>query len=208
MVSDSVSAPRSSANSPSPAVSGRLIVISGPSGVGKSTVVSALAQRHRFFFSVSATTRGARPGETDGVDYFFVDGGVFARMRDAGELLEWAEYSGCLYGTPRAPVLARIEAGQDVLLDIEVQGAMQVKSAFPEAITIFLAPPAVDELQRRLRSRGDTHAADVERRLEIARWQLTVAEEHFDHIVVNDEVEAAVEQILRILGHPSTKADP
>ena len=167
-----------------------------------------MAERHPFFFSVSATTRNARPGETNGVDYHFVDPQEFARMRAAGELLEWAEYSGQFYGTPREPVLDRIAAGDDVLLDIEVQGAIQVKASFPAAITLFLTPPTLDELERRLRSRGDTSPPDVERRLDIARWQLEVAEETFDHIVVNDSVEEAVERILRILEAPSTKADP
>jgi guanylate kinase len=158
------------------------------------------------FFSISATTRAARPGETDGVEYYFVDQEAFGRMRDSGELLEWAEYSGNLYGTPRSPVLERIAAGDDVLLDIEVRGAMQVKTSFPEALTLFLTPPTLEELERRLRSRGDTPSADVERRLSIARWQLEVAE-RFDHVVVNDSVEGAVERILRILESPSTKAD-
>lgn len=200
-------APHSSKSSPDRAASGRLIVVSGPSGVGKSTVVNVLAGRHPFFFSISATTRAARPGETDGVEYYFVDQEAFGRMRDSGELLEWAEYSGNLYGTPRSPVLERVAAGDDVLLDIEVIGAMQVKTSFPEALTVFLTPPTLEELERRLRSRGDTPSADVDRRLTIARWQLKVAEERFDHVVVNDSVEGAVERILRILKSPSTKAD-
>jgi guanylate kinase len=205
--SDSGNEPHFSKNSPDQAALGRLIVISGPSGVGKSTVVNALAERHPFFFSISATTRTARPGETDGIEYYFVDSEEFVHMRDTGELLEWAEYSGNLYGTPRSPVLERIADGRDVLLDIEVMGAVQVKTSFPEALTLFLAPPTPEELERRLRNRGDTSSADVERRLDIARWQLEVAGERFDHIVVNDSVEAAVERILRILNAPSTKAD-
>ena len=182
-------------------------MISGPSGVGKSTVVGALADRHRFFFSISATTRTARPGETNGVEYYFVDSDEFGRMRDRGDLLEWAEYSGNLYGTPRAPVLERLASGDDVLLDIEVQGAMQVKESYPGAITLFLTPPTEEELERRLRNRGDTSPEDIERRLSIARRQLQEARQRFDHLVVNDSVEAAVERILRILSAPSTKAD-
>ena len=170
-------------------------------------MVNTLAARHPFFFSISATTRATRPGETNGVEYYFVDPEEFSRMREAGELLEWAEYSGHLYGTPRSPVLERIAAGDDVLLDIEILGAMQVKTSFPEALTLFLTPPTIDELERRLRSRGDTPLPDIDRRLEIAGWQLEMAEEHFDHIVVNDSVEAAVDRILRILKTPSTKAD-
>ncbi len=205
--SDSANAPHSSKSSPDRAAPGRLIVISGPSGVGKSTVVTALAQRYPFHFSVSATTRAARPGEAHGVEYYFVDPDEFARMRDQGELLEWAEYSGNLYGTPQAPVLASIETGDDVLLDIEVLGAVQVKASFPDALMLFLTPPTIDALEERLRNRGDTSNEDIARRLIIARWQLEVAEERFDHIVVNDSVEDAVERILRILKAPSTKAD-
>ena len=204
---DSVNDPHSSKSSPDPGARGRLIVISGPSGVGKSTVVNALAERHPFYFSISATTRAPRPGETDGVEYFFVDSEEFVRMRDAGMLLEWAEYSGNLYGTPRAAVLERLARGDDVLLDIEVLGAVQVKTSFPTALSVFLAPPTREELERRLRNRGDTSPADIERRLNIAQWQLEVAEERFDHVVLNDSVEDAVERMLRILETPSTKAD-
>jgi guanylate kinase len=203
----SASAPHCSKSSPDPAAPGRLIVVSGPSGVGKSTVVNALAERYPFYFSVSATTRRPRPGETEGIEYYFVDTDEFMRLRDGGELLEWAEYSGNFYGTPREPVLERIAAGDDVLLDIEVMGAVQVKASFPDALMLFLTPPTIEALGERLRSRGDTPAEDIARRLVIARWQLEVAEERFDHIVVNDSVEDAVERILRILKAPHTKAD-
>lgn len=207
-VSGSGNEPLFSKNSPEPAASGRLIVVSGPSGVGKSTIVNALAERHPFYFSVSATTREARPGESNGIEYYFVDEEAFVAMRDGGELLEWAEYSGNLYGTPRARVLERIAAGDDVLLDIEVMGAVQVKVSFPDALMLFLMPPTMDALEKRLRRRGDTSDEDIARRLAIARWQLEVAEERFDYIVVNDSVDDAVERILRILEAPSTKANP
>jgi guanylate kinase len=180
-------------------------VVSGPSGVGKSTVVHLLAERHPFFFSVSVTTRRPRPGETNGVDYWFVEQAEFERMQQGGELLEWAEYSGNLYGTPRDPVEKHIAGGEDVLLDIEIKGAVQVKEAFPDAMTVFISPPTVDELERRLRSRGDTPDDAIESRLRIAGWQLTVAEEQFDHVVINDSVERAVERILRILDSPERK---
>lgn len=182
-------------------------MVSGPSGVGKSTIVNALAERHSFHFSVSVTTRKARPGEANGVEYYFLDEDDFERLRNDGALLEWAEYSGNLYGTPRGPVLDRIEAGDDVLLDIEVLGAIQVKTSFPDALMLFLTPPTLEALEKRLRSRGDTSEEDIARRLAIARWQLEVAEERFDHIVVNDSIEDAVNRILRILRAPSTKAD-
>ncbi len=188
--------------------SGRLLVVSGPSGVGKTTVVRALAARHPLHFSVSVTTRPPRLGERDGIDYRFVTETEFDEMRRRGELLEWAEYSGYRYGTPRAPVLAHLAAGEDVLLDIEVKGAMQVKAAMAEAVTVFLAPPSVAELERRLAGRGDTDPTQVSRRLIIARWQLEVAPRIFDHVVVNDDVETAVEQIVRILEHPEPRENP
>jgi guanylate kinase len=137
------------------------------------------------------------------VDYFFVDDVEFARLLDQGELLEWAEYSGRSYGTPRGPVVERLARGENVLLDIENLGALQVKRTHPEAITIFLAPPSREELERRLRCRGDTDEEDIRMRLDVAGWQEDMARGEFDHVVVNDEVDRAVDEIVRIIGAPS-----
>jgi len=178
---------------------GKLYVLSGPSGTGKSTVISRVMQQYpNLRFSVSATTRPMRPGETDGKDYFFVSREEFMRMRDNGELLEHAEYVGNCYGTPAAPIQKALDEGTDILLDIEPQGALQVKARRKDAVLLFLAPPSVEELARRLRGRGDTAEELVEKRLRQAAWEFTQAE-HYDYIVVNDAVENAAAEVLAII---------
>lgn len=176
------------------------MVVSGPSGVGKSSVVDGLRRAIPFLFSVSVTTRSARPGEIDGTDYTFVDRDRFLEMLGAGELLEWAEYSDKLYGTPRSAVVSALQAGHDIVLDIENQGAAQIRESYPEAVLIFIAPPSVDELKRRLTSRGDT--GDVTKRLAVASDQIESAATLYDHIVVNDDLDAAIRGIVDILGGP------
>ncbi|MDJ0925021.1 MAG: guanylate kinase [Acidimicrobiia bacterium] len=178
---------------------GILLVVSGPSGVGKTSVVQALADRMAFHFSVSWTTRRPRPGEQDGVDYVFVDRAVFEHGIAAGGFLEWAEYSGYLYGTPREAVIAHLERGENVLLDIENDGAGQVKRAYPEAVLVFILPPTMEELERRLRSRGDTSDEDIRKRLAVAEEQINEAERDFDILVTNTEVAAVADEIVSIL---------
>jgi guanylate kinase len=182
---------------------GRLIVISGPSGVGKSSIIDAIVESTASIFSVSATTRSPRQGEVDGVDYHFVSNDRFVEARDSGRVLEWAEYGGNLYGTLRDPVVEALDAGTNVILDIENEGAKQVRAAYPAATLIFITPPDLIELEKRLRGRGDTSPEDVERRLGVATDQMAEAPSVYDHIVENRGLDAAISHVLDILNEPS-----
>ena len=184
---------------------GVLIIVSAPSGCGKSTVVHRLMEkRENLRFSVSATTRKPREGETDGVDYYFVSRQEFRRMVEENEFLEHAEYVGNCYGTPRAPVEEQLKKGCDVYLDIDVQGAMQVKALRPETLMIFLMPPSVEELERRLVKRGNNTPEEIKGRLAAAEREFAFRD-RFDHVVVNDEVERAVDEISQLIDEQKRK---
>lgn len=181
---------------------GRLFVLSGPSGVGKSTVLARVRELvPGLWYSISATTRPMRPGEVDGVNYHFVTPEVFTELVETGRLLEHAHFAGNWYGTPRDPVEERLAAGADVLLEIEVQGARQVR-AVPtlgeQAVLIFLAPPSLAELNRRLIGRGTEDPATIAARLSAARKELA-AEPEFDHTVVNRDVQSAAEGLVQLM---------
>jgi guanylate kinase len=188
---------------------GRLIVIAGPSGVGKGTVVRRLLARdpEGLVLSVSATTRPARPGEVPGTDYAFVTDAEFDRMIHDGELLEWAEIVGHRSGTPRAFVEGQLAAGRDVVLEIDVQGAAQVRDRVPDALLVFLLPPSFEELETRLRSRGTETEDRIRRRLHTAEWELQQSG-WFDHVVVNDDVERAADEVAAIIERSRSVTPP
>jgi guanylate kinase len=181
----------------------RLTVLSGPSGVGKGTVVAAVRKRHPdVWVSVSVTTRRPRPGEQDGVHYHFVDDAEFDRLIEHDGLLEWAEYAGNRYGTPVEPLRRRLATGAPALLEIELQGARQVRERDPEAQLVFLAPPTWAELVSRLAGRGSEPPAVQERRLRLAQAELDASGE-FDVVVVNDDVARAADELVGLLTAPS-----
>ncbi len=183
---------------------GRLVVLAGPSAVGKSTVVKVLRERvPNLLFSVSATTRDPRPGEVDGHDYHFVSRAEFDRMIDAGDLLEWADIHGGLQrsGTPAAPVREALDAGRPVLVEVDLAGARAVRTAMPEAVLAFLAPPSWEVLVERLTGRGTETDDVVARRLDTARTELAARDE-FDVVVVNEDVDRACDELVSLLVGP------
>jgi guanylate kinase len=189
---------------------GILFVIAGPSGVGKGTLVREVRSRmpQAYVLSVSATTRRPRPGEVDGVDYFFVDDSGFDRMVGDGEMLEWAEvFHGHRYGTPAGPVELHLDAGRDVMLEIDVEGARWVRERVPDAVMILLEPPSRSELERRLRSRGTDTDEGIAERLAKADWELS-QRDLFDHTVVNDDLDGASSQVAAIIGYSRARSEP
>lgn len=181
---------------------GRLIVLTGPSGVGKGTLLRSLLQRHpELYLSISATTRAPRPGEVDGRDYYFVTRSQFERMVAQGELIEWAEFAGNCYGTPRKTVEEKIQAGQWVVLEIELEGARQIRKTLPSALRIFILPPSMSELENRIRGRGQDSEEAIDRRLVRAQEEVNAANE-FDVQIVNDDLEEALSKIEAALFEP------
>ncbi len=184
---------------------GTLAILIGPSGSGKGTLIKELLQKQNgIFLSVSATTRAPRPGEVDGVSYYFTQKEDFEAMIAADALLEHARYVENYYGTPKAPVFERLERGEHVLLEIEMQGAMQVKAKYPQAVSIFIMPPSVQELRRRLTGRGTETAEVIEKRMAMAIGEMEYAKE-CDCVVVNDDVTRAANEIADILEHYTSK---
>ncbi|MBR4544778.1 MAG: guanylate kinase [Oscillibacter sp.] len=178
---------------------GRLFIVSGPSGVGKSTVLKTLLdRRENARFSVSATTRPMREGEVDGVHYHFITVETFREWIAQEEFLEYAEYVGHFYGTPKKFVEAALDAGQDIILDIEIQGALQVEKRRPDAVKIFIGPPSWDELERRLTSRGTNTPEDIQKRLVRAKVEVQTAHT-YDYFVINNNVENAVRELDAIM---------
>lgn len=174
---------------------GKLIVITGPSGVGKGTLVSLLLQRHpQLRVSVSATTREPRPGETDGIEYYFLNQKDFETAILNRELLEWAEYAGNYYGTPKAPVVEQIQQGNYILLEIELAGARAIADIFPQATRIFILPPSIEELEERIRTRRTNSEESIAKRLAIARQEIAASHE-FDYEIVNDDLEKAIAKL-------------
>jgi guanylate kinase len=178
---------------------GQVFIVSGPSGCGKSTLLRRVfAERDKMYFSISATTRGPREGERDGVEYYFVDKNKFRSMIENDELLEYAEYSENSYGTPAFPVSEKINEGYDVVMDIEVQGAAQVKKKIPESVSIFITPPSLEELERRLRSRGTETEEKIQKRLATARKEIPLSST-YDYVIINDTVDRASSELLDII---------
>mgnify|MGYP003500516968 FL=1 len=186
---------------------GLLILISGPSGTGKGTVCDLLRQKHpEISYSISATTRQPRPGEQDGVNYYFYTKEKFREMIDQGQLLEWAEVYGNFYGTPKQKVLDRLDAGEDILLEIDTQGALNVMKVMPEGLFIFLLPPSLEELAARLKGRGTETEESLHRRLGAAADEIKLATK-YRYVVVNDKVEDAEETIANIIEAEHHRSD-
>jgi guanylate kinase len=177
----------------------KLIIITGPSGVGKGTVVKELLDRNKdIWLSISATTRNPRVGENDGLNYYFISEERFKDMIDKKEFLEWAQFAGNYYGTPLSTVNEKIEKGFIVLLEIEVEGAKQIKEKFPESLSIFLLPPSKEELEKRIRNRGTEKEEAIDRRLSRANYEIASSNQ-FDFVLTNHDVDETVKEVFKII---------
>ena len=177
----------------------KLIIITGPSGVGKGTVVKELLDRNKdIWLSISATTRNPRVGEKDGLNYYFISEERFKDMIDKKEFLEWAQFAGNYYGTPLSSVNEKIEKGFIVLLEIEVEGAKQIKEKFPESLSIFLLPPSKEELEKRIRNRGTEKEEAIDKRLSRADYEIASSDE-FDFVLTNHDVDETVKEVFKII---------
>ncbi len=185
---------------------GILIVISAPSGCGKGTILAEVLKDEKFFYSVSATTRSPRPGETDGVNYYFLKREQFEEKIAAGGMLEYAEYCGNYYGTPADKVLEKLNEGRNVILEIEVQGAMQIKEKCPDAVFVFIAPPSVGELRNRLVNRGTETPEVIEKRVSEAAHEISFAD-RYDYVIVNDVLKTAVDDFISVIRAEELKAE-
>lgn len=180
-------------------MSGRVVVFTGPSGVGKGTLLQSVVTDHpEIYLSISATTRNPRAGEVEGQHYYFMDRADFQDLVKRNELLEWAEFAGNCYGTPRQPVQEQVDQGKLVILEIELEGARQVRATFPEAHQIFVLPPSLEELENRIRQRGQDEEAAIQKRLAKASIEIDAADE-FDSQIINDDLETAVRQLKTAL---------
>ena len=184
---------------------GVLAVISGFSGAGKGTIMKELIKRYDYFLSVSATTRRPRDGEVDGKDYYFHTKEEFQQMIDQGELVEWAEYVGNFYGTPKKRVEEQLDQGRDVLLEIEMQGGMLVKQQFPDSLLIFISPPSAEVLKERLAGRGTESPEEIKRRLQRAVEEVKYMKD-YDYIIVNDDLEDAINKVNDLIRYDHYKA--